>query len=404
MVSGESRRRPALGLGIAFGALALASMAGASSHHDRNDAAGPLDLSAARVDQSAKRLSLTLHTRGHWRLADLSAAPHAGPHDTRAYACFEIRQDGRLQRDCFAVSPRGRPILSSMHVNPSGGILSRQRVRSARIARPDRRSARATVPFRALKLKPGGVGWRVITDWDGPSCNGEPDECEDADPGSGFVGAQVKKPRIVGCRPGKDLIHSNGSRERKRIALTFDDGPGDYTGRVLDVLRHNHVNGTFFTIGDQIPGREGLLRRELAEGNAIGDHSLHHETRPGSESMRITRDRIRAATGYSPCLFRPPGGALKVSSVAEAAHKLGMATILWDVDPADWQTPGAGAIYSRVVSNVRPGSIVLMHDGGGNRSQTIAALPDIIHTLRSRGYKMVTVPQLLHLKAIWRPR
>jgi peptidoglycan/xylan/chitin deacetylase (PgdA/CDA1 family) len=131
----------------------------------------------------------------------------------------------------------------------------------------------------------------------------------------------------------------------------------------------------------------------------------------------VTRDRIRAASGYTPCLFRPPGGGLKRSSrvdaaakvaktsaVAIAAHKLGMTTVLWDVDPQDWGTPGTGAIYSRVVSATNPGSIILLHDGGGDRSQTIAAVPGIIHTLRSHGYHFVTVPQLLHQKPIWAPR
>ena len=78
-----------------------------------------------------------------------------------------------------------------------------------------------------------------------------------------------------------------------------------------------------------------------------------------------------------------------------------MSTVVWDVDPRDWSTPGAGAIYSRVVSATRPGSIVLMHDGGGNRSETVAALPNIIHTLRGRGYSFVTVSKLLHQRTIW---
>jgi peptidoglycan/xylan/chitin deacetylase (PgdA/CDA1 family) len=78
-----------------------------------------------------------------------------------------------------------------------------------------------------------------------------------------------------------------------------------------------------------------------------------------------------------------------------------MTTIIWDVDPSDWATPGADAIYSRVVSHTRPGSIVVMHDGGGNRSETVAALPRIISTLRDRGYRFVTVSKLLHQRMIW---
>jgi peptidoglycan/xylan/chitin deacetylase (PgdA/CDA1 family) len=102
-----------------------------------------------------------------------------------------------------------------------------------------------------------------------------------------------------------------------------------------------------------------------------------------------------------PCLFRAPYGATSPALIAEASS-MGFATIQWDVDPTDWARPGTGAIYSRVVGGVRPGSIVLQHDGGGNRSQTLAALPQEIQTLRSRGYRFVTVTQLLGQRLIYR--
>jgi peptidoglycan/xylan/chitin deacetylase (PgdA/CDA1 family) len=127
---------------------------------------------------------------------------------------------------------------------------------------------------------------------------------------------------------------------------------------------------------------------------------MHHENFPSRASMDETADRIQAATGFRPCLFRPPGGAYD-SRVVSDAHSLGMTTVLWDVDPTDWKRPGADAIYSRVVSNTQPGSIVLMHDGGGDRSQTVAALPRIIHTLRERGYRFATVSHLLGQRTIW---
>jgi peptidoglycan/xylan/chitin deacetylase (PgdA/CDA1 family) len=118
--------------------------------------------------------------------------------------------------------------------------------------------------------------------------------------------------------------------------------------------------------------------------------------------MAATSDAIRSATGFEPCLFRPPGGAYD-SRVVSDASSLGMTTVIWDVDPKDWSRPGTGAIYSRVVDNTRPGSIVLMHDGGGDRSQTVAALPHIIKTLGDRGYRFVTVTKLLHNRLIWGP-
>jgi peptidoglycan/xylan/chitin deacetylase (PgdA/CDA1 family) len=116
--------------------------------------------------------------------------------------------------------------------------------------------------------------------------------------------------------------------------------------------------------------------------------------------MSATNSRIRSATGFEPCLFRPPGGAYD-SRVVSDAKALGMTTVLWNVDPRDWSRPGSGAIYSRVVSAARPGAIVVMHDGGGDRSQTVAALPRIIRTLKGRGYRLVTVSKLLGQRTIW---
>ena len=118
--------------------------------------------------------------------------------------------------------------------------------------------------------------------------------------------------------------------------------------------------------------------------------------------MAATNSRIRSVSGFTPCLFRPPGGAYNSRVVADA-KALGMTTVIWNVDPRDWSTPGSGAIYSRVVSAARPGAIVIMHDGGGNRSETVAALPRIIRTLRDRGYHLVTVSKLLHQRMIWGP-
>jgi peptidoglycan-N-acetylglucosamine deacetylase len=114
-----------------------------------------------------------------------------------------------------------------------------------------------------------------------------------------------------------------------------------------------------------------------------------------------TASAIRGLTGFSPCLFRAPGGAVS-SSLIGLARSMGFITIEWDVDPRDWSRPGTGAIYSNVVGNAHSGSIVLQHDGGGDRSETLAALPNEIDTLRARGYSFVTIPQLLGLQMIYK--
>ena len=184
------------------------------------------------------------------------------------------------------------------------------------------------------------------------------------------------------------------------IALTFDDGPSPYTKRVLGILDRAGAKGTFFVVGSEVPGDTSELRRALAHGHELGNHSLNHELHPSSASLRATSDRIRAATGFTPCTFRPPYGDYNSGTVA-AAQANGMSTVIWDVDPKDWSLPGSSTIYSRVVAGAHPGAIIIMHDGGGPRGQTVAALPRIIAELESRGYDLVTVTELLGERFRW---
>ena len=198
----------------------------------------------------------------------------------------------------------------------------------------------------------------------------------------------------VGCTHHGAAFHTHGPRRRKRIAIGFDDGPSDYTPRVLRVLRRFDSHATFFEIGQETAGRAATMRKILAQGNEIGNHTLHHESDPSSESLHETNHLIRAATGFRPCDFRPPDGHVNGGLIARA-HAEHLLTVNWDVDPRDWADPGVGAIASNVIRNAHNGSIVVMHDGGGNRSETVAALPSILAHFRSRGYRFVTVAELL---------
>ncbi|HEY2653316.1 MAG TPA: polysaccharide deacetylase family protein, partial [Solirubrobacteraceae bacterium] len=168
---------------------------------------------------------------------------------------------------------------------------------------------------------------------------------------------------------------------------------------------------TFFEIGRQIapydPGG-AVERRMLADGDMIGDHTWSHRDmatlRPGAQRDQLLKaaGAIKHATGgFTPCLWRPPYGATSPSLIA-LARSLGFLTIMWNIDPRDWALPGVGAIYSNVVDNARNGAIVIQHSGGGPRFQTLAALPQEIDTLRSQGYRFVTVDQLLGLKLVYR--
>jgi len=209
------------------------------------------------------------------------------------------------------------------------------------------------------------------------------------------------KPTLpMGCTHGGSPFVTHGPQRRKRIAIGFDDGPSAYTPRVLRVLRRFNSHATFFEIGQETAGRHAIMKKILAQGNEIGNHSLHHEVDPSSGSLHGTDRLIRRATGFRPCDFRPPDGSVN-SGLISRAHAQHLVTINWNVDPRDWATPGVGAITSNVIANARNGSIVVMHDGGGNRSETIAALPAILSHFRHRGYKFVTVAELLGHKFLY---
>jgi peptidoglycan/xylan/chitin deacetylase (PgdA/CDA1 family) len=179
------------------------------------------------------------------------------------------------------------------------------------------------------------------------------------------------------------------------VALTFDDGPSAYTAQVLAVLQQYHVRATFFVVGEQVGGHRESVRAEITAGMAVGDHTWDHPdlTRLASTAidseLQRGADALVAATGKRPVCFRPPYGATDATVVREG-NRLGLAQILWNVDPSDYLRPGTATIAARVLSAATGrGLVVGIHDGGGDRSQTVAALPYIINGLRSRGYTFV---------------
>jgi peptidoglycan/xylan/chitin deacetylase (PgdA/CDA1 family) len=212
--------------------------------------------------------------------------------------------------------------------------------------------------------------------------------------------------RIVGCRSRGMSAYTHGPH-RYEVAIGFDDGPYPDTPAFVRMLAANHATATFFMIGRQITSsyRETMLR-ELREGDVLGDHTWSHPDLTRSREVRGQLQRtlaaIRAQTGYTPCVFRPPYGSYD-SSVVRAASSLGLATVTWNVDPTDYAQPGTGAIVHRVLAQAQPGSIVISHDGGGPRGQTLAAYPRIIAALRRRGFGIVTIPQLLGFRPVYEP-
>jgi peptidoglycan/xylan/chitin deacetylase (PgdA/CDA1 family) len=182
------------------------------------------------------------------------------------------------------------------------------------------------------------------------------------------------------------------------VALTFDDGPWPHTTQqMLTILSQRQAPATFFVVGRQVERYPELVHREVAAGMAIGSHSYRHPQPFDRLPVARIRDEITQGRrtlvplGIHPVGFRPPGGAAS-PAVTAAAQELGDRTVLWSVDPADWQ-PGVASdqLVQRVLAAARPGAIVLLHDGGGNRSATVAALPAIIDGLRRLGLTLTVV-------------
>ena len=190
------------------------------------------------------------------------------------------------------------------------------------------------------------------------------------------------------------------------VALSFDDSPSPYTERLFDTLLRYHVAGTFFMVGERVselmesPGGARLLREMVDDGMELGNHSYSHprdlpgEGEGASLQLELANREIERASGFDPCLFRPPYGNL-TPELVQRARVLGMTTVKWGVDPEDWRHPGANVIRERVLSGVRPGAIVVMHDNIETQGQTVQALPGIIEGLEARGFHLVTITQLL---------
>lgn len=205
----------------------------------------------------------------------------------------------------------------------------------------------------------------------------------------------------VADQPAPGRFFAHGPRGEASVALTFDDGPfPPHTDRILDVLEHYAVPATFFCVGLNSAAHPELLGRIQARGHAFGNHTWSHPYLPDLseaqilEQLRRTGEAIATFSGGAPTLFRPPYGALPPGPY-DWLTTMEATTVLWDVDPKDWSRPGAEVIARSVLDQVRSGSIVLMHDGGGDRSQTVDALPTIIETLLDRGYRLVRVDDLL---------
>jgi len=189
----------------------------------------------------------------------------------------------------------------------------------------------------------------------------------------------------------------------KVIALTFDDGPWpSNTLKILDTLKKNNIKATFFWVGLAVKDHPQIAKQVVAEGHAIGNHTWHHwykrlDAATAAREIDDTADLIYKTTGVRTALFRPPGAVMN-NGVADYAKQKKNVIVMWSNDPMDYRPHSANQLVKNVMRKAKPGAIILMHDGGGNHSATVHALPQIITQLREQGYKFVTIPELLEMK------
>jgi peptidoglycan/xylan/chitin deacetylase (PgdA/CDA1 family) len=199
--------------------------------------------------------------------------------------------------------------------------------------------------------------------------------------------------------PAKQITYAQVRVDQPYVAMTFDDGPSaENTPRLLDMLKQRNIKATFFLIGQNAAANPDLVRRILAEGHEIGNHSWTHPQLSKLSDDKVTaeitktQDAIKDASGFTPTLLRPPYGAITARQREWIPNQFGLTIILWSVDPLDWKRPGPSVVTQRILSQVRPGAIVLSHD---IHKQTVDAMPATLDGLIAKGYKFVTVSQLI---------
>jgi peptidoglycan-N-acetylglucosamine deacetylase len=385
--------------GIVVG-LVAAAIAVPLAHASRPDGA-PIAIVAASVQQAGQSVVWSVETQTPFSPGALAAAGRS--------LCLLLERSPSLEptgQVCL-IGPRTGGRTPRLQYRPAGGPAG---VIAATITRTGSRQLTAAFLPAAVGAGYAPLHWQVRSALATGRCAapGRPG-CVTLWPPVPAVAA-LHVPRPVGCSAAGPPWLGGVTTTRRQIALTFDDGPWYQTPQFLTLLERDRVPGTFFEIGEHIAqyGEGGAIeRRMLADGDMIGDHTWSHINvaaggAVAAEQIRRTAAAIREAThGFTPCLFRAPEGTVSPALIAKA-RSMGFTTIQWDIDPRDWARPGVGAIEDNVLANAHPGAIVILHDGGGDRSQTLAALPDIIATLRSRGYTFVTVTRLLGLRVIYR--
>lgn len=321
----------------------------------------------------------------------------------RPLARFGAGQHGELTRYLTGLAPGpGRPVLTVL--DSTNGVLDGWlRAAGLPVYRADPwllpgRPLLGSVPADAL----AGAARHDLAALSRLTAQGGTLTGRGADSRAGIMGSRAQAAALAGAgrlaRHGRRACPAGAAPQ---VALTFDDGPNPpYTGQILDILARYQVPATFFCVGLQAGAHPADIARMTEAGHGLGNHTWSHPFLPDlsraqlAEQLDRTDEAVARAAGAGPGLFRPPYGS-RSPDVLRWLGERGTPIVLWDVDPSDWARPGAAVIAGRVLLQTRPGTIILMHDGGGDRSQTVAALPLVIEGLLDRGYHFTRADHLL---------
>lgn len=225
-------------------------------------------------------------------------------------------------------------------------------------------------------------------------------------PGVRMIGqGQISKKPYYGkwlVSPQDFTVGKFNIRYRKVVALTFDDGPSKYTSLIMKILKENKAKASFFVVGYLVKKRTKLLKEMARRRYTIGNHTYNHISLSKSspqlikKQLKMTEKEIYDATGKKPTWVRPPGGELN-SSAINLILKQKYHISLWNIDTVDWRRKRASVIRNKILDDLKPGQVILLHDGGGNRMNTAKALPEIIKGIKEAGYRLVSLDDLYRL-------
>jgi peptidoglycan/xylan/chitin deacetylase (PgdA/CDA1 family) len=225
-----------------------------------------------------------------------------------------------------------------------------------------------------------------------------------AQPRPNPMAARLNQPSSLPSTPpaGARLSYSSIKTDQKVVAMTFDDGPHPtHTPQLLKMLRDRNIKATFYLVGKNAKAYPNIVRQMVAEGHEIGNHTWTHGSLTSMSDEQIRRelkmstDAVFEAAGYRPQTIRPPYGAINQRIKEMMYAEFGYPTIMWSVDPQDWRKPGVSVVTSRIVNAAHPGAILLAHD---IHAPTIQAMPATFDQLLAKGYRFVTVSQLMNIE------